>query len=117
MSSYVVVGETALFGGSRECFEETVSWLVGREGGGLSHAVLEQRLEVAGRELLRRLLQDHLDLRAVREERLASVVGEDAVVRGHAERGHERMLSTVFGQVDVTRIGYRAKGVDGRFRR
>ncbi|MEU5943915.1 ISKra4 family transposase [Micromonospora sp. NPDC047548] len=115
MSSYVLVGETTSFAQSRQRFEETVSWLVGTQAGGLSHAVLEQRLEVAGRELLRQLPQDHLDLRGVREERLASVVGEDAVRRTHAERGHERALSTVFGQVDVTRIAYRAKGTDRRF--
>ena len=115
MSSYVVVAETAMFAQSRQRFEETVSWLAGTQAGGLSHAVLEQRLEVAGRELLRQLLQDHLDLRAVREERLPAVVGQDAVTRTHAERGHQRTLSTVFGQVDVTRIAYRAKGVDSRF--
>lgn len=115
MSSYVAVGETAVFAQSRQRFEETVSWLVDTQAGGLSHAVLEQRLEVTGRELLRQLLQDHLDLRAVREERLAAVVGEDAVTRTHAEHDHERALSTVFGQVDVTRIAYRAKGADSRF--
>jgi hypothetical protein len=115
MSSYVVVGEATPFAQSRQCFEETVSWLVGTQAGGLSHAVLEQRLEVAGRELLRQLLQDHLDLRAVREQRLPAVVGEDAVTRSRAERGHERTLATVFGQVDVTRIAYRAKGADRRF--
>jgi hypothetical protein len=115
MSSYVAVGETAMFGQSRQCFEETVSWLAATPAGGLSHAALEQRLEVAGRELLRQLLQDHLDLRAVREERLAAVVGDDAVTRTRAERGHERTLATVFGQVDVTRIGYRAKAGDRRF--
>jgi hypothetical protein len=104
-----------MFAQSRQRFEETVSWLAGMQSGGLSHAVIEQRLEVAGRELLRQLLQDHLDLRAVREVRLAAVVGEDAVTRTHAERDHERVLSTVFGQVDVTRIAYRAKGADSRF--
>jgi hypothetical protein len=115
MSSYGVVGEAALFGQLRQRFEETVSWLAGPQTGGLSHAVLDQRLEVAGRDLLRQLLQDYFDLRAVRERRLPAVVGQDAVRRTHVERGHQRTLSTVFGQVDVTRLGYRAKGSDRRF--
>jgi hypothetical protein len=104
-----------MFTESRQRFDETVGWLTGSQAGGLSHAVLEQRLQVAGRELLRQLLQDHLDLRAVREERLPAVVGDDGVARGYAERDRQRMLGTVFGQVTVTRIGYRAKGVDSRF--
>jgi hypothetical protein len=104
-----------MFTQSRQRFDETVGWLAGAQAGGLSHAVLEARLQVAGRELLRQLLQDHLDLRAVREERLPMVIGDDAVARGYAEPDHQRMLCTVFGQVTVTRIGYRAKGVDSRF--
>lgn len=115
MSAYVAVDEVGMFTLSRQRFDETVGWLGGSQAGGLSHAVLEQRLQVAGRELLRQLLQDHLDLRAVREERLPVVVGDDGVARGYAEPGRQRLLCTVFGQVTVTRIGYRAKGVDSRF--
>lgn len=115
MSAYAAVDEVGMFTLSRQRFDETVGWLVGSQAGGLSHAVLETRLEVAGRELLRQLLQDHLDLRAVREVRLPVVIGDDVVARGYAEPGRQRGLCTVFGQVAVTRIGYRAKGVDSRF--
>ncbi len=52
---------------SRERFEGLVGLLGGQEAGGLAHFDLEQRLETEGRELLRQLLQDHLDLRASRE--------------------------------------------------
>jgi len=115
MTSYVAVGQTAMFAESRLRFEEAVSWMSDPQADQLSHAVLEQRLDVAGREMLRQMLQDHFDLRAVREERLPAVVGEDAVERTHAERDHVRALATVFGQVDITRIAYRAKGADSRF--
>ncbi|MEU5942872.1 ISKra4 family transposase [Micromonospora sp. NPDC047548] len=100
-----------LFGASRQRFDETVSWLAGPQAGGLSHADLEQRLQDVGRELLRQLLQDHLDLRAARERRVVEVVGDDLVTRQYAEPGHARGLATVFGKVTVTRIAYRAKGV------
>lgn len=43
----------------------------------LTHAELEQRLRLDGFNLLRQLYQDHLDLRAEREERRAVVRGAD----------------------------------------
>jgi hypothetical protein len=58
------------FGVSRERFESLVGFLDGTDAAGLSHAELEQRLDRDGRELLRCLLDDHLALRAVREQRL-----------------------------------------------
>jgi hypothetical protein len=61
-------------------------------------------------ELLRQLLQDHLDVWAAREQRVVEVVGDDQVPRRYAEPGHARGLTTV-GKVSVTRIAYRAKGV------
>jgi len=65
---------------------------------------------VDGFELLRQLFQDHLDLRAEREERLPGVTGADGVTRGYAEVDHERLLVTIFGEVRVRRLAYRHKG-------
>jgi predicted 2-oxoglutarate/Fe(II)-dependent dioxygenase YbiX len=59
--------ETA-FARSREAFAQAEEWLAGAEAAGLDHAALEKELQVRGREIQRRLLQDHLDLRAAREE-------------------------------------------------
>ncbi|WP_370461507.1 ISKra4 family transposase [Micromonospora sp. Llam0] len=99
------------FDRSRECFEELVEGLAGSDSDGLTHAELEDRLAVRGRELLRLLLQDHVDLRAAREVRRERVVGADEVVRSRVEVGHGRGLGTVFGAVTVTRMAYRASGV------
>jgi len=101
--------------GSRRLFEEVICWLGGAGSAELGHAQLEDQLMVRGRELQRQLLQEHLDLRAVREERVPEVIGEDQVRRRYAEFGHERLLATVFGQVSVCRIAYRAKGADSRY--
>jgi len=59
------------FARARGRFDVVVGWLSGEGAGALTHAELEDRLEVDARELFRQLLQDHLDLRAVREERIA----------------------------------------------
>jgi hypothetical protein len=97
------------FTASREQFESVIGFLDGTEAGSLSHSELEDRLQVESRALLRRLLQDHLDLRAVRESRV-TVIGADGAPRGRVETGHTRGLATVFGPVKVGRIAYRTPG-------
>ena len=51
------------FARSRACFGEVVGFLDGEGARRLSHGELEDRLNTEGRELLRVLYQDHLDLR------------------------------------------------------
>nr|WP_246239824.1 ISKra4 family transposase [Acrocarpospora corrugata] len=81
----------------------------------MTHDQLEDLLQVRGRELLRLLLQDHLDLRAVREERALTgrrPVPADAggVAHRMIETGHERCLASVVGPVTVRRAAFRASG-------
>lgn len=95
---------------SREAFERTVGWLEGPEAAGLDHAAIEERLAAEGRETQRLQLQEHLDLRAAREPRRADVAGDDGIARTRAEKGHSRALASVFGEVTVSRIAYRAPG-------
>lgn len=102
--------EKEIFGQSRECFGEMLGWLEGPDAAALSHAELEDQLDCRGRELLRRMLQDHLSLRAVTESRLDAVLDAEAVTHGAVESGHRRPLATVFGEVDVTRLAYRRRG-------
>jgi len=94
------------FASSRACFDDIAGWLEGGEAASLSHSELEDGLEIRGRDLLRRLLQDHLELRAAREQRVEvrSAVG---AVYGTVEAGHSRQLATVFGPVSVGRMAYR----------
>jgi hypothetical protein len=109
MQGYVAVQDGA-FAESRKCFGELEDWMASEEAAGLQHAELEDQLDVRGRELLRRLFQDRLDLAAAREERRHDVTGEDGVVRTRAEKGRARPLVTRFGQVSVSRIAYRSPG-------
>ena len=103
-------GQDEAFAESRKCFDELEDWLGSEAAAGLQHAELEEQLDLRGRELLRRLFQDRLDLTAAREERRYDVAGEDGVVRARAERGRSRPLLTMFGQVRVSRIAYRSPG-------
>ena len=101
--------DASAFGGSRACFEDIVGWLEGAETASSSHSELEDDLDRRGRELLRRLLQDHLELRAQREERV-EVAAVKGVTHGSVEAGHTRQPSTVFGAVTVKRLAYRHRG-------
>ena len=83
--------DAAAFGESRACFEEIVGWLEGTDAGSLTHGELEDDLDRRGRQLLLRLLQDHLDLRA-RQEQRTDVVDHDGVRHGSVEAGHHRTL-------------------------
>jgi len=96
------------FAWSREAFAQIEGWLAGPEAAGLGLAALEDELVVRGREIQRRLLQDHLYARAAAEPRLAALTGPDGICRTRAERGHAVLLSSVFGPVRASRIAYRA---------
>ena len=98
------------FARSREAFAQAEEWLAGAEAAGLEHGALEEELEVRGREIVRRLLQDHLDARAAAEPRRERVTGPDGITRRRAEAGHTRLLASVFGPVTVSRIAYRVPG-------
>jgi hypothetical protein len=88
----------------------SMTFLDGPQAAGLAASELEDQLARDGRELMLRLMQDHLDLRATREPRLAQVTDADTAPRGAVEKGHTRALHTVFGEVDVTRRAYRSRG-------
>src|SRR6516225_3530375 len=107
MSGYA---QEMAFARSREAFAAAAGWLAGAEAAGRGLAALEEELAVRGREIQRRLLQDHLFARAAAEPRLARVTGPDGICRTWAEAGHGRVLSSVFGPVRVSRIAYRAPG-------
>lgn len=90
-----------------------VTRLQSEETARMSHSDLETLLEQQGRELMRQLLQAHLDWRA--QARPATpVVGADGIERTH-QRSGTREVETLFGTVKVTRDGHGARGRDTLF--
>src|SRR6266498_2988570 len=104
------------FGASRAAFDELLATLGSAKAAGWTHDQLEEQLETDGRELLRRLYQDHLDLRALREQhavatgRVVAITDAEGIGHRKVERGHVRHLATVFGTVRVARCAWRADG-------
>jgi hypothetical protein len=83
--------------------------LASAETQGLAHGELEQLIESDGRELLRRMFQSHVTLRA-KNDVVVPVEGNDGTVRTHRRLTEERNLMTVFGSVVIGRIGYTGRG-------
>ena len=115
MQPWAAVTATDPFAASRSAFDALAVELGAEGAARLGHGELEDLLELRGRELLRQLLQDHLELRQVREEQAvrahpAPVTGADGVMRCAVETGHSRLLATIFGTVSVGRCGWRAQG-------
>lgn len=97
------------FAAARATFGTLEAFLGSPEAGHMTHSELERTLEQRGRELLRQLLQAHLEVRGPGEA-AGPVTGADGVAREEAH-GHTRGLETVFGEVEVARVGYGADGV------
>src|SRR5664279_4815245 len=100
---------------SQALFGELIEWAAGEPALGVEHSELEVRLAEDARELARQVLQDQLDLRARVEQRADGVIGADGTPRRSVERGHERDLHTVLGEVQVTRLAYRAAGSENLY--
>jgi hypothetical protein len=100
---------------SQALFAGLVEWVAGEQALGLEHSELEARLAQDARALARQVLQDQLDLRARVEQRADGVIGRDGTPRRTVERGHERDLHTVLGEVQVTRLAYRAAGSENLY--
>jgi hypothetical protein len=103
------------FAASMKLVTTLVAELQAAEAAGLTACELDQFVAGRGREVLRQMVQDHLDLRAAREEETARehgapVAGPDGITRSRVETGHGRLLATLSGTVRVIRCAWRRPG-------
>jgi hypothetical protein len=104
----VMLSRERFYEQSRQEFEEIVRTLDSDEARSMTHSDLERELEKKSRELMRKLLQEHLDARGPGECAQA-VRGSDGAERSRV-RPQERKLETIFGTVSVGRAGYGQEG-------
>ena len=88
-----------------------VTTLTSLEAAQMTHSELEALLHREGMDLLRQLLQDHLDLRAEREQQLDWVHGSDGDKRTHHRADRTTGLMTIFGPVRPRRRAYEGRGL------
>jgi len=101
--------ETDTFAPARQSFEEMVGWLEGTGSASLAHAELEDLVERRGRDVQRRMFQEHLDLRALREQHVETVDAK-GTMHTNVEPDHRRYLATVVDPVVVEPLAYRHRG-------
>ena len=113
MRTQIAVVEKDAFSDAREQFDSLIDRLRSEEANALTHSDLEVVIGEMGTELLRRLLQAHIDQRGTGDIGDA-VVGPDGAYRHH-KRSIGRGLMSVFGEVGVDRRGYRSREANAVF--
>jgi hypothetical protein len=115
MAAYATVPPDDPFAVSKAMFAALADELAGPAAAGMTACELEELIDEESRKAVLQLLQDHYDLRALREEQQARkhpapVAGTDGITRTRLETGHGRLLATLFGTVTVTRCAWRKPG-------
>jgi hypothetical protein len=113
--AYTLIRGLGEYAAAREQFNYLVDRLQSKETAGMEHGEIEELIRADGMELLRRLLQGHLNLRAAREVKRSGVEGTDGVIRPHCRKGCRRDLVSGFGPVEVQRLGYGVGGGSSLF--
>jgi hypothetical protein len=96
------------FAAADQTYATITEFLRSEEARQVKHSELERQLEGMGRELMRKLLQAHLD---IRQPGQAVEPVRDAAGRTLTPTPvHARSLESIFGTVEVARTGYGAAG-------
>ena len=103
--------ESAPFPSAREQFDAMAVHLESATALGMKHDELEEYVIREGRELQRRLLEEHLELRAAAERPVRVIEREGAELR--ERRQSTRRLRSLVGEVVVRRLSYQAAGMNG----
>ena len=96
------------FAAADQAYATIIEFLRSEEARQVKHSELERQLDGMGRELMRKLLQAHLDMR--QPGKAVEPVRDAAGTPLTPTPVQGRSLESIFGTVEVTRTGYRAAG-------
>ena len=96
------------FAAANQDYAAITEFLSSKEAWQVDHSELERALEGMGRDLLRKLLQAHLDLR--QPGQAVEAVREAAGTPLEPTAVHRRSVESIFGTVELVRTGYGAAG-------
>jgi hypothetical protein len=96
------------FAAANQDYAAITEFLSSKEAWQVDHSELERELEGMGQELLRKLLQAHLDLR--QPGQAVEAVREAAGTPLEPTAVHQRSVESIFGTVELVRTGYGAAG-------
>jgi hypothetical protein len=114
-SAYVNSHDFSFFCGAKQQLNVMIEFLCSDLPLSDEHGAIEQYIHQQGHELLRRLLQGHLDLRASQEVRKYDVVSKDGLALTHFRAKSTTTLNSLFGQVTITRNGYNKRHINSEY--
>ena len=105
-AEYFNCQDVSFFSQAQTQLDVMVQHLNSRELQDAEHGGVEQYIQQEGFELLRLLLQGHLDKKAHNEPHLASITSANGVELTHIRHQTHRKMSSLFGDVTVHRKSY-----------
>jgi len=105
-TAYLNPSELSFFSDAQEQFDKLINQLSSETYASSEHGDVEKHINQAGQELLRRLLQGWLNLKATHEEQKSTVKNALGEALNHVRTGTARVITSLFGDVTVTRKGY-----------
>ncbi len=114
-TAYLNTNDFSFFSGAQEQLDELISQLQSEDYANNEHGDIEHYINKTGQELLRRLLQGWLDLKEANEERKSSLINFTGEALNHVRTGTSRQLTSLFGNVTVTRKSYSQRGHSSLF--
>ncbi len=109
LHSHIAENNTEHYFRSFEALDNLAAHISSTEFSDSSFGDIESVIQEKGQEIIRQLAQGYLYQRAAEEEKKEFVIGEDGIPRNHRRTGCTRKIESRFGEVEVTRIGYRGR--------
>ena len=104
--AYLNSSEFSFFSCAQDQLDQIIDQLQSDDSMDNEHGDIEKYINQEGQELLRCLLQGWLNLKAANEEHKSCVTNTTGESLNHIRSGTTRKLSSLFGEVVVTRKGY-----------
>lgn len=104
--AYINSTEISFFSDAQEQLDSLISQLESRDYAHKDHGDIEQHIQEQGNEILRCLLQGYLDQKSSREIQKTHVNSSSGEALTNVRKDSKRKLTTLFGNVNVTRKSY-----------
>jgi len=105
-TAYTNSPDFSFFSDAQEQLDQIITKLQSKSSDNSEHGEIEQTINKQGQELLRRLLQGYLDMRAANESRQSIIASASKIHLNHVKNKTGINLMTLFGEVTVTRKSY-----------
>jgi len=104
--AYLNSADFSFFSDAQEQLDHLIKQLLSESYADREHGDIEKYINQDGQELLRRLLQGWLNMKASHEEHKTSINNVNGKSLNHVRKQTSRKLTSLFGDVTITRISY-----------